>query len=392
MFEVQMESLGSKSETHRSFRWRHYVIAIAWGMIALPLIIFRKEPAAEVNLRLLLLTSVMLSSWSGGFGPGLVTTFLASLAIGYSYLPVGNSAYLVRLVEFIVVALLITFLNERRRKAQRRAEVAQTEAEAANHEKDEFIATISHELRTPLSAVIGWTKFLQEHDDRAFRREALEVIERNAIKESQLIEDLLDISRMNAGHFGLDVGPTDLAGVIQAAIEVVRPDLELKGLQLRTQIEEQSPRLLADSRRLQQVVWNLLSNAAKFTPEGGVVELQLTYTETHACIAVKDSGIGIDAALLPHVFERFWQGDLSKKRHGGLGLGLAIARELTELHGGTIEVESQGKGQGSSFIVKLPLTKDGRELTLLKQRAVGPHQPSQYSFVSCGGSQRTDNK
>ena len=229
---------------------------------------------------------------------------------------------------------------------------------------------MSHELRTPLAAVIGWTKFLKTNqNDRAVSTKAIEVIERNANKQLQLIEDLLDTSQLNEGQFHIVTAPTDLARVAQLAVDVVRPAVEAKALQLQTHIEANGPRLVADERRLQQVIWNLLSNAIKFTPEGGVIELVAKYTDSQVYIIVKDNGRGIGSDLLPHVFERFRQGDLSKVKDGGLGLGLAIARDLVLLHGGTIEVESRGTGQGTKFIIKLPLANAWRESSVAKSQA-----------------------
>jgi len=277
----------------------------------------------------------------------------------------------VRLIEFVIVALLITFLNDRRRKAQKRAEIAQKEAETANRAKDEFLGTVSHELRTPLSAVLGWTQvLLSEENDRGLSVRALEAIERNARKQSQLIEDLLDVSRISAGQFRLEVDLIDLSTVIDAAIDVVRPAIDAKGLQLRTNIEGAAPSVFGDERRLQQAIWNLLSNAVKFTPEGGLIEIRLEYTDFHARIVVKDTGNGIDPELLPHVFERFRQGHQSgTTRHGGLGLGLSIARHLVELHGGRIEVSSGGEGQGAEFTIRLPL-EDAIERLMVEQHQI----------------------
>jgi signal transduction histidine kinase len=374
-----MQAAISKPEKIRTARWQHYVAALTCVLVALSTIVFRDGPAAELNLRLLLLAGVMLSSWLGGLGPGLLATLFASVGLIYSNPPVGKflsieSVQSLRLIEFIIVALLITFLNDRRRKAQRRAERAQIEAEAANRAKDKFLVTVSHELRTPLAAVMGWTKFLKANpNDRAVHTKAIEVIERNANKQLQLIEDLLDTAQLSEGQFQLVTAPTDLARVIELAVDVVRPAIDAKGLRLQTHIEADGPRLIADERRLQQVVWNLLSNAIKFTPEGGVIKLVLKYTDSQAYIIVKDNGMGIDSDLLPHVFERFHQGDLSKVKHGGLGLGLAIARDLVLLHGGTIEVVSRGVGQGTKFIIRLPLANAWREVSVARsQEALAP--------------------
>ena len=341
--------------------WRRYAVAVGCAIAAMLMIFFREGPAAELNIRLLLLAAVMLSSWYGGLRPGIVTTLIAASAITYSYSPSGDyfgidMSHSVRLIEFVVVALLITFLNDRRRKDQERAEVAQKEAERANRAKDEFLGTVSHELRTPLTAVLGWTEvLLREKSDRTLSARGLKAIYDSARKQSRLIEDLVDISRINAGQFRLEVDLIDLSMVIDAAIDVVSPAIDAKGLQLKTSLAEFGPSIFGDERRLQQAIWNLLSNAVKFTLEGGLIEIRLEYTDFHACIVVKDTGNGIDPELLPHVFERFRQGQLGSARHGGLGLGLSIARHLVELHGGTIEVSSGGEGQGAEFAIRLPL-------------------------------------
>jgi signal transduction histidine kinase len=337
------------------------------------MIFFREGPAAELNLRLLLLAGVMLSSWFGGLGPGLLTTIVTSLTIAYSYAPADrfwlvDLDHFVRLIEFVIVSLLITFLNDRRRKAQRRAEFAQADAELANRAKDDFLATVSHELRTPLTAILGWANvFKMEWNNKALSYRALEAIERNARKQQELIDDLLDVSRITAGQLHLDARPIDLIETIDAATEAVRPAMNAKGLQMRTYMPRDPRAVMGDDRRLQQVVWNLLSNAVKFTPEGGAIEVHLEYTDSHARILVTDTGNGIDADLLPNVFERFRQGQASKRRHGGLGLGLAIARELVELHGGTISVRNI-EHSGAEFTIQLPWAGISRELRLVRAK------------------------
>ena len=349
--------------------WQRYGFAVAAVTVTLMMMLFREGPLAELNMRLLLLSAVMLSSWYGGLGPGVLTTILAAFAI-YFYLP--RQHYLeialidsVRLIEFAIVALLITFLNDKRRRVQRRAEIAQLEAEAATRAKDEFLAAVSHDLRSPLSAVLGWTAILlTKQIDRPESIRALQAIERNATKQLVLIEDLLDVSRSSAGQFRLDVHSIDLADVIEAAIDVLRPAIAAKGLRLQTHVEKNAPSVSGDERRLQQVVWNLLSNAVKFTPESGLISVCLDHTSSHARIIVRDTGSGIAPESLPHVFERFFQDDTARtKQHDGLGLGLAIARQLVELHGGTIEGKSGGEGQGAEFTIQLPLehaSKRGR--------------------------------
>jgi signal transduction histidine kinase len=356
--------------------WRRYAVAVGCAVAALLMIFFREGPAAELNIRLLLLAAVMLSSWYGGLGPGILTTLIATLAVTYSYSPSGDYlaidlSHSVRLIEFVIVALLITFLNDRRRKAQQRAEIAQQEAETANRTKDEFLGTISHELRTPLTAVLGWTQvLLNEPKDRTLSVRGLNAIDRSARKQSRLIDDLLDVSRMNAGQLHLDIDSIDLASVIEAAIDVVSPAADAKGLKLRTHIQGIARLVAGDERRLQQVVWNLLSNAVKFTPEGGAIEIRLDYLDSHSRIVVKDTGQGITPELLPHVFERFRQGDKSGPAgNAGLGLGLAIARQLVELHGGTIEAKSNGHGQGAEFIIQIPFVAP-TQATRLKEEQI----------------------
>lgn len=238
-----------------------------------------------------------------------------------------------------------------------RERAARADAEQANRLKDEFLATLSHELRTPLNAVIGWSRMLNSGRlDRESSKHALEVIERNAWAQKQIIEDILDVSRVITGKLQLNRGPVDLVAVVDAALDAVRPAMEAKDIKINTIIDAGLRMISGDADRLQQVVWNVLSNAAKFTPAGGKVEISVNQTTTHVHIRVRDSGPGVEADFLPHVFERFRQADGSTTRtHGGLGLGLAIVRHLVELHGGTIAAENGGDGWGAIFTVRLPL-------------------------------------
>ena len=231
------------------------------------------------------------------------------------------------------------------------------EAEESNRLKDEFLATLSHELRTPLTSVLGWAKLLRsERFDPQTAARALEAIERNAEAQTRLINDLLDVSRVITGKLRLDVQPTGLAGVVEAAVESVRPAAAARGVRLDVRLDPRAGPVAGDADRLQQVVWNLLSNAIKFTPGGGSVEVRLARADGHAEITVADTGRGIAPEFLPHVFDRFRQADQRITReHGGLGLGLAIARHLVELHGGTISASSRGVGHGATFRVRLPL-------------------------------------
>ena len=238
-----------------------------------------------------------------------------------------------------------------------RERTARADAEKANRLKDEFLATLSHELRTPLNAVIGWSRILKSGrlDDESSGH-AIEVIERNAWAQKQIIEDILDVSRVITGKLQLHLGPVNLVSVVNAALDAVRPALEAKDIRVETHYENRLRIIAGDADRLQQVVWNLLSNASKFTPVGGVVAVRVGQDETNVEIQVSDTGPGIDAEFLPHVFERFRQADGSTTRtHGGLGLGLAIVRHLVELHGGMIGAENRKPGSGAVFTVRLPL-------------------------------------
>ncbi len=235
---------------------------------------------------------------------------------------------------------------------------ARADAEQANLMKDEFLATLSHELRTPLSAILGWSQILQGgHATPENLARGLDTIGRNARAQAKLIEDLLDMSRIVSGKVRLDVQPTDVNAVVEAAVEAARPSANAKDIGLRMVIDPKAGPVAGDPNRLQQVVWNLLANAVKFTPRHGKIEVLVARVESHLEIRVADSGIGIHPDFLPLVFERFRQADSSIARvHGGLGLGLAIVRQLVELHGGTVQAESAGEGQGASFVVRLPLT------------------------------------
>ncbi|HLM00633.1 MAG TPA: PAS domain S-box protein [Pyrinomonadaceae bacterium] len=249
--------------------------------------------------------------------------------------------------------------EEERDRLLQSEQIAREEAERANRLKDEFLATISHELRTPLNAILGWSQILLSSNfgDPETVRRATETIERNARAQSQLIDDLLDISRIITGKLRLDVRRVDLPGVIMAAVEAARPAADAKNIRLETSlVDPQAATISGDPDRLQQIVWNLLSNAIKFTPETGRVELRLTRVGSRIEVAVADTGAGIEPEFLPFVFERFRQSDGSTtRRHGGLGLGLAIVRQLVELHGGTVSVTSAGAGRGAQFTVSLPL-------------------------------------
>jgi signal transduction histidine kinase len=252
------------------------------------------------------------------------------------------------------VAVLIEWWRgeEARRQLLEQEHAARVAAEDANLGKDEFVATLSHELRTPLNAIMGWTRMLRMPGLPAETAErAMDAIDRNAQAQSRLIEDLLDIARIARGGLRLDVARVDLVAVAQAAVDAIKPAADAKGVRLTTRLPAPAPLLEADAARLQQVIWNLLSNAVKFTPAGGDVTLAVDGDPDVARVIVSDTGAGIAPELLPHVFERYRQGNQS---HGGLGLGLAIASSVAALHGGSIRVASAGPGQGARFELLLP--------------------------------------
>ena len=246
-----------------------------------------------------------------------------------------------------------------REKILLREQAARAEAEAANRLKDEFLSTLSHELRTPLTSILGWTNLMRAGQVRGeVQAQALETIERNAKIQTRLIDDLLDLSRIISGKLLLEAREVGLDAVVSNSIEVVRPAANAKGIRLTYECGPGGKTVSGDPARLQQVAWNLLSNAVKFTPEGGGVRVRLSSEGARVKFSVSDTGRGIPAEFLPHVFDRFRQADSATTRaHGGLGLGLAIVRHLAELHGGEVRAESEGEGQGSTFSVTFPLAQ-----------------------------------
>ena len=259
-----------------------------------------------------------------------------------------------RLIEGIAAQAAVAIDNARLLESER---AARAEAERASRMKDEFLATLSHELRTPLGAILGWAHLMRARpptpEDLA---KGLETIERNARVQTQLIEDLLDMSRITSGKLRLDIQPVMPTTFIEPALETVRPAAEAKGIRLQRVLDEDAGPVSGDPARLQQVIWNLVNNALKFTPRGGRVQIVLARVNSHVEISVTDNGAGIDPRFLEHVFERFRQADSTTTRtHGGLGLGLSIVKHLVELHGGIVRAESEGEGKGATFRVHLPL-------------------------------------
>jgi signal transduction histidine kinase/CheY-like chemotaxis protein len=266
----------------------------------------------------------------------------------------------------IRIAIAISIVRAAIRARERQLEVrdllvalhaSREEAEAASRLKDEFLATLSHELRTPLNAILGWISMLKHGQlDPARAARALEVIDRNARAQAQLVEDVLDMARIITGKLRVELQPVGLRSIVEAAVEALRPAADAKRIALILTVSTPDAEVRADADRLQQVFWNLLSNAVKFTPDGGTVTVRVDARNSHLRVSVTDTGIGLDPAFLPYVFDRFRQADQSVTRgHGGLGIGLAIVKHLVELHGGRVDVASEGRNRGSKFTVLLPV-------------------------------------
>lgn len=321
---------------------------------------------------------IAVTAWYGGIGPGLLLTILIE-AVTIILTPIPPDASTARVVfsHFSVAVFLIffTLLVSGRKKVESRLreqsellqsaleneQAAREEAETASRLKDDFLATVSHELRSPLSAILGWATMLNKGKlEEATVRNALAVIERNARAQAGIVNDILDVSRIINGNLQINSKPVETDALIGEAIETLRPAAIAKSITLTVALDEIEGAVIGDSNRLRQVVWNLVSNAIKFTPENGRVEISLRRTGSQAEIKVRDDGAGIDEQFLPYVFERFRQNDSSMTRaQGGLGLGLSIVRHLIELHGGTVTAESAGANLGATFTVRLPLAKRG---------------------------------
>jgi signal transduction histidine kinase len=339
-----------------------YVVAVSAVVVAAAVSML-VDPSGTAST--VFLGAVMVSAWWGGLGPGLVTTALAvfvlDIATGGARIWHPAAQVVDRLIAFSAVAVLISALTAARRRAAaeravllRREQAARATAEAANRAKDEFVAVVAHELRTPLTALLSWSVALGTGRlDPAARARALEAIEENARLQARVIDDLLDITRVAVGKVTLEMASVDLAAVIDSALDAVRTPAMAKGLAMHAAV---TPGLwvAGDAMRLRQVVGNLLSNATRFTPAGGRIELASGRRGGQAFIEVADTGTGIPGDLLPHVFERFRQA-VSTTCSPGLGLGLAIVRQLVELHGGTVTAANRSDGPGAVFTVVLPL-------------------------------------
>lgn len=348
-----------------------YGLAIAsFALILGASILIERISPFRIDLTSLIIIAMIASAWFLGFGPGMVLAIILELTLDYFSRPpfAFKSAVIIfnRMVLFTSVVWFASWRKTAEAKlreqsqllqvALEREQLARSQAEAAARLKDEFLATVSHELRTPLSAILGWSAILNFNTlEEETTRSALTSIERNAKAQAKIIGDILDVSSMVTGKLRIDARPVELAQVIPAAVDTLQLAAGAKGISLSVSLDPRAGFVAGDPDRLQQIIWNLVANAIKFTPANGQVEIKLKRAGSNIEVTVSDNGMGISAEFLPHVFERFRQADSSTTRpHGGLGLGLAIVRHLVELHGGTVTGASAGAGRGSQFTVKLP--------------------------------------
>ncbi|CAN5659529.1 hypothetical protein BH20ACI3_BH20ACI3_07190 [soil metagenome] len=300
--------------------------------------------------------------------------------LGADERPVGVMIQVTDTTEMAIFRRQVIGMNEQLLlSATRQHELTET-AERANQLKDEFLTTLSHELRTPLTSIVGWAQMLGNPKlDPVTSLRAIEVIRRNARMQVQMVDDLLDVSRIITGKLRLSVHPVDLGTIIIAAVDGLRPAAEAKEICLQLQLKSPAGQVSGDPDRLQQVAWNLISNAIKFTPKGGRVIVSLEHVDSHVEVTVSDTGLGIAPEFLPHVFDRFRQADATSTRaFGGLGIGLSIVRQLVEMHGGTVRVESEGEGLGSTFSVSVPLMTVRRAVSYTESAQQPEFKPPEF--------------
>lgn len=328
----------------------------------------------RIDLTSLTIIAMIASAWFLGLGPGLMFAVILELVIDYfSRPPFAFKSAVIIFNRMVLFSSVVWFASSRRNaenklrqqsamleEALRNEQRTRAQAETSDRLKDEFLATVSHELRTPLSAILGWAAMLNGGElDAETTRNALRVIERNAKAQAEIIEDILDVSRIITGRLRIEARPVELAPIVKSAIETLELAAKAKSISLSVSLDREAVVEAGDPERLQQIVWNLVSNAIKFTPVNGSVEVRLERVGQHLEISVSDNGIGISSEFLPHVFERFRQADSSSTRaHGGLGLGLAIVRHLAEIHGGSVSAASAGEGQGAQLTVRLPVAAE----------------------------------
>lgn len=363
---------------------RAYFVGAAAAGTALALT-YTVSPVTEPVRSPLLLAAVVFSAWHGGLGAGLMASAIAVVSKMYFILPprgfrIDDVGDVLHLIVFVLVAVFISALTGALRRADaanrllvRNEQAARADAEAANRAKDVFLAKISHELRTPLQAAATWAHVLPgvRDDDRAFA-EALGRLHRSLAAQSHLLDDLLAASRIVAGKMTLTQECVMLASVVQAAVETAQAAARQPHAEVDVAVDRSAGPVLGDRARLEQIVCNLLSNALKFTPPDGRIDVRLERDVRVARLVVTDTGRGIPAEMLSRLFDEFWQGRDSETSHVGVGLGLAIVRQLVEMHGGTVRAASKGAGEGATFVVELPLVRasaDDGELVAIGHRS-----------------------
>jgi signal transduction histidine kinase len=333
--------------------------ALACVVVGMAFFIALEWRQFEPHTYALFLFAVVATALIAGLGPALVATALALVAMN-SIEYVFHGAFrtdlndVVQLAVFVTMAVTVSLLTAQRQRAQSELARANAELRDLDHAKDRFIATVSHELRTPMTVILGWAALLRQAEDDELLETGMAAIEQSARAQARLIEDLLDMSRLILGKLHLEIGPVGLVPIVQQAVDMIRPAAEAKGVTVDVSIPRDPCVVDGDAMRLQQICWNLLSNAVKFTPSGRKIEVLLTRDEGSAEIIVSDTGEGIPAEFLPHIFEPLQQAAGATAK-GGLGLGLAIVRQLVSKHNGTIEARSKGPGKGARFVVTLPL-------------------------------------
>ncbi len=326
----------------------------------------------RLDLTSLIIIAMIASAWYLGLGPGLMLAIILEVILDYfTRPPIAFRTAAIVFNRMVLFTSVVWFASSRRKaerhlqaqrelleQSLRREQLARQQAEDADRLKDEFLATVSHELRTPLSAILGWSAMLNMGElEEQNTKTGLQVIERNAKAQAEIIGDILDMSSIVTGKMRINARPVDLSAIVRAAVSTLQLAAAAKGITVSLSQNGTGDCVSGDPDRLQQIVWNLIANAIKFTPQGGNVAVQLTAVASQLELKVSDNGIGISPEFLPHVFERFRQADSSTTRtHGGLGLGLAIVRHLVELHGGTVLAASDGVGKGSTFTVLVPTT------------------------------------
>jgi len=339
-----------------------YGIAIA-GVGAAAVLTHFLRGLGDVGIAPQFFAAILLSAWYGGLGPGLLAIALSGVATGYFLLPPDHAhageaigAYMLRLIVFTVVALLTNALHVATRRAAAAADRARQAAESASAAKSRFLAMVSHELRTPLSPVLMIAEILEQDPSLPQRvRRDMASIRRNVELERRLIDDLVDLTRISSGKMSLQCQPIDIHEPLAQAIRVCEAEAIEKGLKVATHFDAGQPVLSGDAVRLQQVFWNLLRNAVKFTPAGGAIDIYTSNAGGNIVVTFTDTGIGIEPQRLSSIFEAFEQGGADiQSQFGGLGLGLAICQALIEAHGGSIRAQSEGPGQGATFRVTLP--------------------------------------